>query len=408
MVLPLKQRLLYFFPTLFCFCMPFGSPNDSRVLSGIIIAWVVVSLFNIDRKQLTNGITNKNASLLFLFFVITLISALFSKNKANAGFEIENKLSFILLPYLLFCFDIPIQLIKRCIVSFVSGCFFASLLLIIRASYYSFNGQSDYFFYTLFSYFIHPSYFAMYLILAIVLVVLFYRKWFTNQKSIVISSYFFVILFGITILLCGSKLGLISFVIIIPFLVLYQLKTFLNAAKIFLILFIIVILIVGSLKLFPNVFERLNSISTLNTNQLDKNSVESTAVRFLIWQEAIILIQNNFLLGTTVGDANDALYSAYKQNGLTGAFEHKLNAHNQFMQTFIGLGLIGFISLCLITVWQLIKAIKQKHFLLLIFSLLIILNFLVESMLQSMAGTLFFVFFYCIFNLKNKQQLLNE
>jgi hypothetical protein len=78
------------------------------------------------------------------------------------------------------------------------------------------------------------------------------------------------------------------------------------------------------------------------------------------------------------------------------------------MQTFIGLGLIGFISLCLITVWQLIKAIKQKHFLLLIFSLLIILNFLVESMLQSMAGTLFFVFFYCIFNLKNKQQLLNE
>jgi len=408
MVLPLKQRLLYFFPTLFCFCMPFGSPNDSRVLSGIIIAWVVVSLFNIDRKQLTNGITNKNASLLFLFFVITLISALFSKNKANAGFEIENKLSFILLPYLLFCFDIPIQLIKRCIVSFVSGCFFASLLLIIRASYYSFNGQSDYFFYTLFSYFIHPSYFAMYLILAIVLVVLFYRKWFTNQKSIVISSYFFVILFGITILLCGSKLGLISLVIIIPILVLYQLKTFLNAAKIFLILFIIVILIVGSLKLFPNVFERLNSISTLNTNQLDKNSVESTAVRFLIWQEAIILIQNNFLLGTTVGDANDALYSAYKQNGLTGAFEHKLNAHNQFMQTFIGLGLIGFISLCLITVWQLIKATKQKHFLLFIFSLLIILNFLVESMLQSMAGTLFFVFFYCIFNLKNKQQLLNE
>ena len=408
MVLPLKQRLFYFFPTLFCFCMPFGSPNDSRVLSGIIIAWVVVSLFNIDRKQLKNGITNKNASLLFLFFVITLISALFSKNKANAGFEIENKLSFILLPYLLFCFDIPIQLIKRCIVSFVSGCFFASLLLIIRASYYSFNGQSDYFFYTLFSYFIHPSYFAMYLILAIVLVVLFYRKWFTNQKSIVISSYFFVILFGITILLCGSKLGLISFVIIIPILVLYQLKTFLNAAKIFLILFIIVILIVGSLKLFPNVFERLNSISTLNTNQLDKNSVESTAVRFLIWQEALILIQNNFLLGTTVGDANDALYSAYKQNGLTGAFEHKLNAHNQFMQTFIGLGLIGFISLCLITVWQLIKATKQKHFLLFIFSLLIILNFLVESMLQSMAGTLFFVFFYCIFNLKNKQQLLNE
>ena len=404
MNIPLKQRLFYFFPTLFCFCLPFGS----LVLSGIIILWVASSLFNIDKLQFKKGITNKNALLLFLFFAITLISALFSKNKSTASFEIENKLSFILLPYLLFCFEIPVPLIKRFIVSFVSGCFFACIVLIIRSSYYSFNGQSDYFFYTLFSYFIHPSYFAMYLILAIVLVILFYAKWFANQKSIVISSYIFVLLFGITLFLCASKLGLISFVIILPILILHQLKTFLNTKKIILIFCSVVILIGISSKLFPTVFERLNSITTLNINQLDKTSSESTTVRFLIWQQAIELIQHNFLFGTTVGDANDALYTTYKQNGLTGALEHKLNAHNQFMQTFIGLGLIGFISLCLITIWQLIKAIKQKHFLLIVFSLLIILNFLVESMLQSMAGTLFFVFFYCVFNLTSIQKLIDE
>ncbi|MDX2173768.1 MAG: O-antigen ligase family protein [Bacteroidota bacterium] len=248
----------------------------------------------------------------------------------------------------------------------------------------------------------------MYLILAIILVVLFYNKWFASQKSIIYFSYFLTLLFSISIFLCASKLGLISFVIILPILILYKLKALLNTKKIILILFGFIILIAFSSKLFPAVFTRLNSIITFNVNQLDKTSIESTTVRFLIWQEALVLIKQNILFGVSVGDTNDALYNSYQQNGITGALEHKLNAHNQFMQTFIGMGIVGFFSLLLITLWQLIKSIIKKHFLLFIFSLLIILNFLVESMLQSMSGTLFFVFFYCIFNLTSIKQISNE
>jgi O-antigen ligase len=178
--------------------------------------------------------------------------------------------------------------------------------------------------------------------------------------------------------------------------------------KIIGLLSVILILFVVSSKLFPRVFERLDTITTLNIDKIDKTSSESTSVRFLIWQQALDIIKHNFLIGVTVGDANDTLYAAYKQNGLTGALEHKLNAHNQFMQTFIGLGCIGFFSLCLLTFWQFIKAILKKHFLLFVFSLLILLNFLVESMLETITGTLFFVFFYCIFNLVTKQQLIDE
>lgn len=403
-----KQRIFYFFPALFCFFLPFGSPSNSSILSGIIIAWMVTSLFNFNVIDFKKGILNKNAWLLFLFFIITLISSLFSANKTAAGFEIEKKLSFILLPYLFFCFNIPIQILKRFIVSFVSGCFFSSIILIIRASFYSINGQTDYFFYSLFSYFIHPSYYAMYLILAIIFVTLFYNKWFTNQKSIVYFSYFLILLFGVSIFLCASKLGLISFVIILPILILYKLKALLNTKKIILIFLSLFILILVLSILFPTVFERLKSITSLDINKLDKTSSESTTVRFLIWQESIEIIKHNFLVGTSIGDSNDALYNAYEKNGLSGALEHKLNAHNQFLQTFIGLGLIGFISLCLITFWQLIKSIIKKNFLLSIFSLLIILNFLVESMLQSMSGILFFVFFYCLFNLTTEKQLLDD
>ena len=102
------------------------------------------------------------------------------------------------------------------------------------------------------------------------------------------------------------------------------------------------LMMVMAMKLFQITFERLSSITSFSIQNVDKTSSESTTVRVLIWQQCLTLIQNNFLFGVSVGDTNDALYLAYEQNGLIGALDHKLNAHNQFFQTFIGLGVIGF------------------------------------------------------------------
>lgn len=404
MELPLKQRLFYFFPTLFCFCLPFGS----LVLSGIVVLWMIVSLVNIDKDQLKKGIINKNIWWLLFFFICTAISALVSTNKSEAGFSIEIKMSFVLFPYLFFFFKWPIQIIKRCIVSFVSGCFFACLILIGRACYYAATGHSEYFFYTQFSAFIHASYFAMYLILAIALVVLLYPTWFKTQKNITYTFYLFVLMFSITIFLCSSKLGLISFFISAPLILLYKYRSFMNVKKVSYLIIGILVLGFFSYKLFPEAFNRLSSLTTVSSDTLDKTSSESTTVRILIWEQCLQIIKSNFWFGTGVGDANDALYAAYAQNGLTGALDHNLNAHNQYFQTFIGLGIVGFLILLVLTFGYLIKGILKKNFFLFLFSLLIVLNFTVESMLQASAGVLFFVFFFCFFNLVSEEELLRE
>ncbi|MBA2612982.1 MAG: O-antigen ligase family protein [Bacteroidetes bacterium] len=406
MNLSLKQRLFYFFPTLLCFCLPFGS----LVLSGLIVLWTIVSLFNIDKEQFKKGIANKNLWWLLVFFIYTLISALFSSNKAEAGFSIEIKMCFLLFPFLFFCFKWPIAVIKRCIVSFVSGCFFACLVLVARACYYATTGHTEYFFYTQFSLFIHASYFAMYLILAIALIVLLYPDWFKTQKNVTYTSYLFVITFIITIFLCSSKLGLISFFISAPLISFYKYRSLLNVKKISYLIIGIIVLGFFSYKLFPEAFNRLSSLTTVSSSSssLDKTSSESTTVRILIWEQCIQIMKDNFWFGTGVGDANDALYGSYEANGLTGAFSHKFNAHNQYFQTFIGLGVIGFLILLSLTVGYLVKGIIKKHFLLFLFSLLIVLNFTVESMLQASAGVLFFVFFFCLFNLVNEEELLSE
>ncbi|MBL7913300.1 MAG: O-antigen ligase family protein [Bacteroidia bacterium] len=404
MELPIKQRLFYFFPTLFCFCLPFGS----LVLSGLIVLWTIVSFINIEKEEFKNGFANKNFWWLLAFFIFTVASAFFSNNKSEAGFSVEIKMCFLLFPYLFFCFKWPIQILKRCVVSFVSGCFFACLVLIARAGYYAAMGHSEYFFYTQFSAFIHASYFAMYLLLAIALVVLLYPTWFKTQKNITYAFYLFVLMFSVTIFLCSSKLGLISFFISVPLLLLYKYRSYLNIKKVSYLIIGILVLGFFSFKLFPEAFNRLSSLTTITASTLDKTSSESTTVRILIWEQCLEIIKTNFLFGTGVGDANDALYAAYAKNGLTGALDHNLNAHNQYFQTFIGLGVFGCLVLFVLTFGYLIKGILKKHFLLFLFSLLIVLNFAVESMLQASAGVLFFVFFFCFFNLVSEEELLRE
>ncbi|MBA3682660.1 MAG: O-antigen ligase family protein [Bacteroidetes bacterium] len=404
MNLTLKQRLFYFFPTLFCFCLPFGS----LVLSGLVVLWTVTSFFNIDKVQFRKGLKDKNLWWSFAFFFLTIISASFSSNKTEAAFSIEIKMSFLVFPYLFFCFKWPIQIIKRCLVSFVSGCFFACLVLIVRAAYYAFNGHAEYFFYTQFSVFIHASYFAMYLILAIALVILLYPEWFKMQKNVGYTSYFFVISFIVTIFLCSSKLGLISFFISAPLILLYKFRAFLNIKKVSVVIVALIVLGIVAYEVFPSAFDRLSSLTTVSSTQLDKTSSESTTVRILIWEQSLQLIKDNFWFGTGVGDANDALYNTYAANGLTGALSHNFNAHNQYFQTFIGLGIIGFLILVVLTLGYLIKGLAKKQFLLFLFSLLIVLNFLVESMLQTSAGVLFFVFFFCLFNLTTQEELIHE
>src|SRR5690606_10461938 len=113
--------------------------------------WFIYSFFCIDTGQLKKGIRNKFFIVPVIFFFLTVISAALSKNKEEALFSIEIKLTLLIFPFLFFCFKWSLNILKRCVISFVSGCLFACLYLIARAFTYASNGQSEYFFYSLFS-----------------------------------------------------------------------------------------------------------------------------------------------------------------------------------------------------------------------------------------------------------------
>jgi O-antigen ligase len=249
---------------------------------------------------------------------------------------------------------------------------------------------------------------SFHLVLATGIILNYYRHWFYTNRQIMISSYFFISVFITTIFLCASKMGLISLFVCVPLLLYQKWKDRFGIKRSLFILAVGIVLVFVAGRFVPGAFDRFLAIQNISIQHLDKTSSESNTIRLLIWEQSVHIIKDHFWLGLGVGDANDALYKAYQENGITGAMENHLNAHNQYLQTFLGIGFVGFFLLVVLTLGGIIKGLRKTNVMLSFFSLLISLNFLVESMLQAVAGTLFFAFFYCLFNLIEEKRMLSE
>ncbi|MBC7525024.1 MAG: O-antigen ligase family protein [Flavobacterium sp.] len=88
------------------------------------------------------------------------------------------------------------------------------------------------------------------------------------------------------------------------------------------------------------------------------------------------------------------------------AIQHKLypgygefNFHNQYIQTFSELGVFGFLVLILMLIRNIKNAWISKDFLHIVFAVSMIILFLSESFFCRQRGIVFFIIFYCIFNL---------
>jgi O-antigen ligase len=149
-------------------------------------------------------------------------------------------------------------------------------------------------------------------------------------------------------------------------------------------------------------YEALNS---------DEEGFNSTTGRISIWKNSLQIIAKNSVLGVGTGDAKDEILKHYKLKNEKELYSKKLNSHNQFLQTTIAIGLLGLIVLLLILGIPLFLFYKQSDFLAVIFVLLIVFNFLFESMLETQAGVIFFSFFLFLFWKENaskeKTQLKN-
>jgi O-antigen ligase len=398
------KLLFYFFPVIIAFIMPFGNALSSP----LIALWFLTSFFCVKDIFIKANLKNKWFLAIIAFFLLTLISNYLFFNVKDPISSIEVKLSFLMFPLLFFLFSINLAVARRVIAAFVSGCLFACMICIGRAFMYLFQGDSSYFSYSNFSFFMHSAYFAMYLNLAVLFIILFYFKWFKANPAYIYFAGAMLAVFVVCIMLCASKIGIISLFILIPFTVVLEFRSRIRLKHYLLAGLALLVTSVSIYALVPQVFDRLRSVSVVTETSIDKTATESSTVRVLIWKECTEIISNHMITGVGVSRTNDTLYKSYEEHGLTGAFGKKLNAHNQYFQTFIGLGVFGALNLFVLTIGLVIHGFRTKNNLLVFFGLLVSVNFLVESMLQTSAGNVFYVFFMCFLLMFHQNKLADE
>jgi O-antigen ligase len=398
------KAFFYLFPALIAFLLPFGN----ALTSPVIALWFVSGLISAKDLFQKEALKSRWFWIIVSFFILTLLSNFLFYNASDSFNAIEIKLSFLFLPVLFFLFKMELAIARRIIASFVSGCFIACLFLLGRSFFYLLNGDDSYLYYSKFSYFMHSAYFAMYLNLAIVFILFFYFKWFEQHALYKRMAFLMLGILALCVVLCASKIGILTLFFILPLFLVWEYKNRINLKTAGIALAALLVLSTSVYLFIPQVFDRLKSVSVVSKSSIDKTSTESSSVRVLIWGECKELIKENFITGVGVANANDALYKAYETHGLTGAFEKKLNAHNQFYQSFIGMGVLGFFNLLLITVGVLVFGFREKNVLLSFFAVLITVNFLVESMLQTSAGNVFYVFFLCLLLVFRQKSLAHD
>ena len=126
-----------------------------------------------------------------------------------------------------------------------------------------------------------------------------------------------------------------------------------------------------------------------------QTTTESTAARIMTWDASLKIIKENFWIGVGNGDTKQELLQKYNSLGYQGPARLQLNAHNQYLETMLYTGVFGLLILLEIFIVPIVLLNKNKTFFWM-FAITYGLHFLFESMLNTQAGVIFYLFVFSV------------
>lgn len=351
------------------------------------------------------------ASGMLLFF-IHLLPWLLANDKAYSWPSVEKKLALASLP-LLFMAIIPVSAAIKKSIMLTIACFTCTLLFYLIAyaytSYIRLHNPEVFFYHQLVKPLHHNAvYLSAYISFTIlyILSLIGKRHPYKNRLWILL-----IILYFFLILLASKTILTITTVILL--LESYHL-TGIKKSKQLKILTASVVLVVITLLFTVNnpVRNRFREViqtdlSILSSNQYDPGMyLNAVQFRLIAWKFSWLLVQEkgSYLNGLGPAYAQEALNRKYQESrmytgenpDIPGGYLN-LNAHNQFVQTYLQSGVIGLVALLLFLYYLFKAAFLQKNKLLKYCCIIISLFFLTESVLEGQYGIILCLFFPFLF-----------
>ena len=382
-------------------------PVHVDFLPPFMILWLACWIF--ENRNRFNKIWNREDPVIFLFagfalYFLWYIGCLFFTDDLQNGIQLVfRRLSFIIFPFVLL---FPGDLIKKKVrlllrIFSLSTLFFILFLfglalvrsIYITAGAITFNPHppeydyANYFFGTYFVFLQHPTYMAMYVVFSMFIA---FESFFDNQLRLFFRILWLLsgILLLVSLYFLSSRAGIFSALLLIP---LYLIIQFIKIKKWGVSVLIVVVAMPVVIFSFLNNDRIKYYLPEANeTSIVDKFMLDN---RIPIWKSAINVIKHNIVTGVGPGDASKELLKEYKNAGYTEMCYDNLNAHNQYLEVFLGTGLIGFVIFISVLTYMVYMLILKRNLLFGLYISIILIFFLFESILNRIAGVTFFSLF---------------
>lgn len=369
--------------------------------NGAAYSFIALLLFFLIDKNLIKKLKGLNISIylpFFLYLLVLSIGLLYTSNIPKGLEELRVRLPLLLFPIVLLTEPISFNKVQKILLLFKYWLFVWALVLIAHKLKYHNHTLWDLSSFSLFELTgIHQLFFSQFYLL--ILVYIFYQhnnKQISTVKALVEIAF---IVFFLVVLGSGLIIILALFFSFLYFLI--ALKS--NILKISSILFLCVgMYAVKDTMLIKNRIYKLTHIEWNIQKNIEKhqikdlnefNSYNTLEFRILKWYTSVEIIKNNVLTGVGTGDYQDAINDGYKKIDFKNGIRSKFNSHNQFLEDFVKIGILGFVTVFSIFAIPLYFAYKQKNHLLMIWILISLATAIIESIFDRFHGVAIYAFF---------------
>ncbi len=425
---PIIHEKIHFF-AIICVVITMNFLNKPAFLSiSMIVAavnWILANNFsgNAGKIQII-----KEKPIIWVagaFLLLYGLSVFYSENKEEALTDLQLKLPIFLCP-LMFLTSPKFTKKQLDIIfyAFITALFVGiclSFFVAFKKNYA--QNQLETIIPTLFFYhdisfgFGHAGYHSLYIVVGIL--ILFDKILHENlPKKTLLSFIFLMICFSVFLLFLSSRMPIMLLFVLIScgiFYFIIKSKKYIIGVSIIGIMLLVFISFLSysetAKKRFAYILSSFNKENLMNTNGITDNSLahdwDGIPLRIAIVQLSINAIENNsfaeFLFGVGSGDTKKAIIDAGKRQKVAFIWQYNTyNTHNQYLETLLGTGIIGFCLFLLFLYLHFKEATKQKNWLYINVMLLLSLYFLTEASLSVQQGVAIFGIFPCLFQITKK------
>jgi O-antigen ligase len=321
------------------------------------------------------------------FYLAHVIGVLYSDDFSTGLFDLEIKLSLLLVPWVVLTSNVINKYtLPELLRTFLYATVLAAIVSFVYAgiSYFK-SGEVQSFYYVYLSYYRHAGYFSIYVNFAIAVLIIFI---FHNREKVQIHNYLMLTFLIITVYQLSARMGIIVLGFLLTYAFSYLIFPKIRFKNPLIALSLVVLFTAGFITISINYVDRFKGV-TENV----KNEESSSGSRPLLWKYSWELFKEKPLLGYGTGDVSRVMNEKWGKEEFDYAEERHLNAHNQFVQSGVALGLLGLLPLIGMLVIPLLKVNVHSNFIFPLFIFIITMSCLTEAIFERQDGVVFFALF---------------